>query len=139
MIYEGTNTLAIPPGETIKELLTEQGMNQKEFAKRMGLSEKHVSHLINGKVHLTIDVAVDLEYVLGPSAKFWMSLEANYQEDLLKAKTENSIEEIKLLKQFAYSDMARKGLVPKSKIEAEQIINLKKYYKVANLKTVSEL
>jgi HTH-type transcriptional regulator/antitoxin HigA len=33
-------------------------MKQKEFAHRMGLSEKHISRLINGQVELTQDVAL---------------------------------------------------------------------------------
>ena len=39
--------IAVPPGETIKEQLEFRGMKQKEFAERIGLSEKHVSALIH--------------------------------------------------------------------------------------------
>ena len=39
--------IATPPGATIKEQLENRGMSQKEFAKRMNMSEKHISHLIN--------------------------------------------------------------------------------------------
>lgn len=49
--------VATPPGATIKEQLLNRGMNQKEFAARMGMSEKHISKLINGEVQLTIDMA----------------------------------------------------------------------------------
>ena len=42
--------IATPPGATIKEQLDDRGMSQKEFASRMGMSEKHISHLINGNV-----------------------------------------------------------------------------------------
>lgn len=35
--------IAIPPGETIKEQLSFRGMSQKEFAIRMGLTEKNFS------------------------------------------------------------------------------------------------
>ncbi|MEE0883912.1 MAG: helix-turn-helix domain-containing protein, partial [Faecalimonas sp.] len=44
--------IAIPPGETVKEQLVDRGMKQKEFAVRMGMSEKHISRLINGDVQL---------------------------------------------------------------------------------------
>ena len=57
--------IATPPGATIKEQLDDRGMSQKEFASRMGMSEKHISHLINGNVQLTPDVAYRLELVLG--------------------------------------------------------------------------
>ena len=54
------NTIATPPGATIREQLEDRGMTQKNFALRMNLSEKHVSQLINGDVrsvsytHLTL-------------------------------------------------------------------------------------
>ena len=49
--------IATPPGATIKEQLLDRGLSQKEFAVRMGMSEKHISKLINGEVQLTPDVA----------------------------------------------------------------------------------
>ena len=77
--------IATPPGATIKEQLLDRGLSQKEFAVRMGMSEKHISKLINGEVQLTPDVAVRLEMVLGIPAKFWNKLEAIYREKLEKA------------------------------------------------------
>ena len=62
--------IATPPGATIKEQLIDRGLSQKEFALRMGMSEKHISKLINGDVQLTPEVAVRLEMVLGVPAKF---------------------------------------------------------------------
>ena len=63
--------IATPPGATIKEQIGMLGMNQKELAARMGMSEKHISKLINGEVQLTVDVAVRLEMILGLPAQFW--------------------------------------------------------------------
>ena len=50
-MLESKTYIATPPGATLKEQLTDRGMTQKEFAKRMGMSEKHISRLINGDVH----------------------------------------------------------------------------------------
>ena len=85
---ESKSYIATPPGATIKEQLDDRGMTQKEFASRMGLSEKHVSKLMNGDVHLTPEMAERLELVLGLPARFWNNLEAIYQEKLVKAKKE---------------------------------------------------
>lgn len=68
-------------------------MNQKEFAARMGMSEKHISKLINGDVQLTIDVARRLEMVLGLPAQFRCNLESIYREKLAKIKEENAMDE----------------------------------------------
>lgn len=76
------NTIAVSPGATIKEQLDNRHMSQKKFAIRMDMSEKHISHLINGKVELTFDVAQRLEEVLGVPAKVWSGLEIRYRERL---------------------------------------------------------
>ncbi len=56
------NTIATPPGATIREQLEDRGMTQKNFALRMNLSEKHVSQLINGDVRLTPEIAERLKW-----------------------------------------------------------------------------
>ena len=84
--------IAIPPGATIKEQLENRGITQKEFAARMGMSEKHISKLINGDVALTYDVANRLEFVLGMPASFWNNLECLYREQISKVNIENSME-----------------------------------------------
>lgn len=92
--------IATPPGATIKEQLENRGMSQKEFAKRMNMSEKHISHLINGDVQLTPDVANRLEMVLGLPAKFWNNLESIYRDKLAKIEIENSMDRDKEVIQF---------------------------------------
>ena len=84
--------IATPPGYTIREQLEQRGMTQKEFAVRMDMSEKHISHLINGEVRLTPNTALRLEAVLGLSASFWNNLEACYQEKKQKAEEENAMD-----------------------------------------------
>ena len=84
--------IATPPGATIKEQLEYKGMSQKELSLRMGMSEKHISRLINGEVLLTPDVAYRLEIVLGVPASFWNKLEANYREKIVKVNAENAMD-----------------------------------------------
>ena len=86
MLYQNDTLIAVPPGETIREQLQQRGMQQKELAARMGMSEKHVSNLINGKVGLTQATALKLERVLGIPARFWNGLEASFREDVLRIK-----------------------------------------------------
>ena len=75
-----------PPGDTVADLLDEQGWSQAEFAERVGYTPKHVNQLIRGKAGITEDTAVRLERVLGSSAQFWLSREAQYREALARAK-----------------------------------------------------
>ena len=138
-IYRSKTFTAVPPGMTIKEVLEDHHMTQKELAVRLGLSEKHISKLINGEVPLTQDVAIRLERVLDIEASFWNGLEAAYREAILKVEYENSIdEEINFAKPFGYAKLARLGIVPETKKAAEQVNNLQKFFEVASLKNVAD-
>ena len=138
-IYRSNTFIAIPPGMTIKEVLEDRHMTQKELATRMDMSEKHISKLINGEVPLTQDVAMRLERVFGVEASFWNGLEAAYRESILKVEYENSIdEEINFAKPFGYAKLARLGIVPETKKVAEQVNNLQKFFEVASLKHVAD-
>lgn len=126
--------IATPPGATVKEQLRDRGMNQKEFAARMDMSEKHISRLINGEVQLTPDVAVRLEMVLGVPAKFWNNLEAVYREKIVKAEAENAMDaDVSLARQFPYSEMAKFGWVPETRDIKKKVVHLRKYFEVVEL------
>ena len=126
--------IATPPGATIKEQLNDRGMNQKEFAARMDMSEKHISKLINGDVQLTPETAIRLEMVLGIPAKFWNNLEAIYGEKIIRAKAENSMDsDIEIAREFPYSEMAKLGWVSNARDVKEKVVNLRKYFEVVEL------
>ena len=128
------NTIAIPPGATIREQLENRGMTQKEFALRMGLSEKHISHLINGQVELTQDVALRLESVLGVPASFWNNLESIYREKLTRVIEEQELErDVELASAFPYPKMAAFGWVTAASKAEEKALNLRRFFEVAKL------
>jgi len=72
------------PGDTIQEHLDEIKMSQAKLAERLGRSIPKLNELIKGKAPLTKDTATKLEYVLDIPAKFWLSLERSYQDEVLK-------------------------------------------------------
>ncbi len=58
MVTESQNHIAVPPGATIKDQLDDRGISQKEFARRMNMSEKHISKLMEKLyLHLTLQFA----------------------------------------------------------------------------------
>lgn len=131
--------IATPPGATIKEQLEDRGMSQKEFADRLGVTQKHISHLINGVVHLTPEMALRLEMVLGIPAQFWNNLEAIYREKLARANEENEMDyDIELSKKFPYKEMMENGWIEVTKDPVERVINLRKFFEVANLKFLNK-
>lgn len=97
----------------------------------MGMTEKHISNLINGKVELSQNVALRLESVLGVPAKFWNNLEAIYREKVARATDENELEEdISIAKEFPYSKMATLGWVPPTRKAEEKVWNLRGFLKL---------
>ena len=84
MKSSSNNVIATPPGNTIEEHLYDQGMNLREFAVRMNISEEHADKLIHGKVSLTPEIAIKLEHVLYIPADFWIRLEFIYRQKLKK-------------------------------------------------------
>lgn len=133
-------TVAVPPGFTIREQLEDRGLRQKEFALRMDLSEKHVSHLINGEVRLTPDVASRLEMVLGVPARFWLDLEADYRERLNRVEEETAFDaDAEIAARMPYAAMARLKWIEPTRDAATKVTRLRRYFEVARLTALASL
>jgi len=125
--------IAIPPGETISEMLEVNNMTQAELAARIDFSKKHINKIIKGEAPITAETAVKLENIFSLPASFWMNLEANYREDLARLKEKKDEEEMEIAKTLPYSEMVKyKWLPDASKIE-EKIYNLRNFFRVASL------
>lgn len=81
----------IHPGETIAEAIEDREMSQHDLAVRTGMTEKHISTVINGQKNISPSFAKKLEYALGISSSFWMNLQNNYDQELLEFEELNSI------------------------------------------------
>lgn len=137
MVEIGEHTIAIPPGETIKEMLEDRGMTQKEFAARMNYTEKHISKLVNGEASLSQETALRLEIVLGAPASFWNGLEAGYREDLQRVKQERlEAEESACAGKYPYEQMAKAGWVKKTQNPHEKVHALRKFFEVVRLRDI---
>jgi len=80
-----SNEFLVSTGNIIKEYLDEYGINQKELSARIGMSEKHISNVINGNARLTEEFALKLERILvGVPASYWLNYEAKYREQLAR-------------------------------------------------------
>ncbi|MGB4393385.1 MAG: helix-turn-helix domain-containing protein, partial [Tepidanaerobacteraceae bacterium] len=63
-MVKNTNGLSrefiIHPGETLKEILEDRGMSQKELALRTGVTEAHVSSIVNCQKAISVSYAKKL-------------------------------------------------------------------------------
>lgn len=130
--------IAIPPGDTLVEVLESIGMTQTELANRMGRPIKTINEIIKGKSAITAETAIQLERVLGISAKFWSNLEMTYQTILARIEAEKESEkQIIYLDKYPYSEMVRWGWVKQTNNKVERVIELLNYFgttSLANLK-----
>jgi HTH-type transcriptional regulator/antitoxin HigA len=107
---------AIPPGETLRDLIAEQSVSQAELAARAGLSTKHVNQILQGVAPITLETAIVLERVTGMPASFWNRREADYREALLRTK-EQTLDDADLewLGSLPIKELQQRELIPQSK------------------------
>jgi HTH-type transcriptional regulator/antitoxin HigA len=121
------------PGETIKEVLDERGITQKDFALRLGRTEKNVSQLVNGKAPITPETAIELERVLGVPASFWNNAEARYRDHLARSRErERFSTETGWAGDFPTKQMADNGWIAREATPEEQAGELLRFFGVSS-------
>lgn len=109
----GDTDYAVPPGEALRELLEEQGLSQRDLARRAELSPKHVNKLLQGLVPLSADVAVRLERVTGTPARIWNRLEADYRSDLERIRSQRELSaDVMWLGDFPVAELVKRDILP---------------------------
>lgn len=130
-------SVAIPPGETIRENMIFLGMNQKELAARLDITPKHLSNIINGNAPITYDTALKLESVIGPSAQFWMNMETNYQLNKARLEEQEKLElDLEILSKIPYKEMSDFGWVEATRNRIERVFNCRVFFGVAELSSI---
>jgi addiction module HigA family antidote len=72
----------------LEEFLEPMGMALTAFAEKIGWSQTQLNAFIRGERDVTADAALDLEEVLGTSAKLWMNMQSTYDLDrAIKARS----------------------------------------------------
>jgi addiction module HigA family antidote len=124
---------AVPPGETLVEVLSERGMSQAELARRTGLSTKHINQIVLGAATLSAETAVKLELVTGVSAQVWTALEAAYQVAKSRQDEFDRLEEqVDWLHQLPVAELARRGFVSSGTSPVERLREVLAFFKVAS-------
>jgi HTH-type transcriptional regulator/antitoxin HigA len=92
----------IHPGETLREMLKDREMTQRELAIRTDVTETHVSNIVNCLKSISVSFSKKLEYALGVDASFWINLQANYDKEMVDFEEVNliSTEELEILQRL---------------------------------------
>ncbi|MCJ7541082.1 MAG: helix-turn-helix domain-containing protein [Desulfobacterales bacterium] len=77
---------AIPPGETLKEVMESLNISQKELVIRTGLTVQSLNRIFKGDQPISYETANKLELAIGVPERMWNNLEAQYQEQLARNK-----------------------------------------------------
>lgn len=107
---EFQSNFRISPCEVLCYELELREINQRELARRTGVTPEHVVDLLKGKSRITPETAIKLERAIGMPVDYWLSLEAQYQEP-------------------ACAEARRDQLQHKGILKYSQCVNLKRYYK----------
>lgn len=69
-----SNRPPIHPGEILlEEFMKPYGMTQTEIARRIGVSRKHISEVVNGRKGISTDMALRLSRLFGTSPELWLN------------------------------------------------------------------
>lgn len=120
-----------PPGATIADALEERSLSSSDLAQRLGRPTDEVAGLLNGQTRITTDLAASLARVLGASASFWITREAQYRDDLRRLAPEGP-SDADWLRGVPFADMVKYGWLPPTPLSARLSACLK-FFDVGDL------
>lgn len=124
------------PGSYIEDIIDELNITQDEFAKRMGVSSKTISKIVNGKANITDILAEKLSRFTGISYKTWMNLQASYNKKVIEIKNKMALDEEKEIAKeidFNYFKKELKIIEDKTYRIDEKIEFLRRFLNISSL------
>ena len=106
-----------PPGSTLRDLMEERTLTQRELAHRLGRPVQAINEILGGKKEITEDTAIELERVLQVPAQFWLVRESHYREYLARRRiAESSKAHVPWLEQFPLKALQAAGILPAGRL-----------------------
>lgn len=84
------NITAFHPGYYVGDLISDLEMSQDDFAKRLNITPKNLSDLLNGKASISDDIAKNLSFMLGTSVGLWLDLQKKYDQKVTEIKKQQT-------------------------------------------------
>ena len=128
-------------GRYLKEYLEFNNISQTEFASRLGITQKHMNELLNGKTSITLERAAEIYNLTGIPIEFIVNAEnrknvVNYL--LEKYGDEKSIQEV-IKKEFCFKELIERNWIDfKDNTNAIQnYMDIIKFLKVTNFESLN--
>lgn len=138
-----TMQLISTPGETLQKVLEHIGMSQRELAIRTGVSDKHVSTIINGTKGISASYARKLEYALGSEKDYWAKIQAEYDLTMVRLQEENHItaKELAVLRhlQEVIRYCLRSHIMHNDCGDTEKVLQLRSLLRVSDLTAIPHI
>jgi len=84
------------PGEILRELyLKPMHVTITQAADALGVSRKHISAIVNGRVPVTPDMAMRLAAVFATEAQLWVNLQAQHDLWIVSQKKPPSVKPLR--------------------------------------------
>lgn len=107
------------PGDTIADLLEEQGLSATHLAECLHFTADDATALLQGLLALTPKLATRLEAAFGAPAAFWLNRERRYRQSLARLQRGSmTVSPEGWLQQLPLRDMVDFGWIPPSEVEA---------------------
>jgi len=124
---------SVHPGKILGETLKARSISQSELASRCGLSEKHVSQIINGKASVSSETALLFERALGIRASLWMNLESSHRLHIARRAEEAKFASYyEWVKEFPLRSLAHRGWIPQTSNKEEKVRGLLDFFGVSS-------
>ena len=130
-------------GNYLKDYLEARDISQSEFATRLGISQKHMNEILNGKTRITMEMAGNIERLTGISSSFIVAIESRRKlEEKLLENYESKKELFKDIKQkYSVKELKERNWI-KFKDETNVIqvcVDLLDFMKVIDFDVIPEL
>ncbi len=132
-LYTFNPDYTVHPGEILGETLQARLISQSEFASRCGLSEKHVSQIINGKASITSETALTFERVLAVRASLWMNLDSNHRLHVAREEEQARLTSYaEWASRFPLQALTRRGWIPSRCSKEDKVRALLEFFGVTS-------
>lgn len=131
--------IAFHPGSFVEDVIEDLNITQKEFANRLGTTEKTLSKLINGEIRLSSDLANQLSKLTGLKVGTWLAVQKKYDEKLIEINNIQTEDEKRICNNIDFNYFKKNGFVEKRKYKLkEKIEKLREILNISSLCYLAE-
>lgn len=133
------NLIAFHPGSYVEDILDDLNITQKEFATRLGVTEKSLSKLINGEDNLSNETAYKLSKLTGISIDTWINLQNEYDKKILEINDTKIEDEKEICKKIDFKYFKKHGFVEAGRYDiTEKMEKLRSVLNTSSLTYLAE-